>query len=593
MKTMTKLKLFFALAWKVSPSYIILLILQSALGSVQILLNVILPKYLIEAMVAKASLDILGQWVLIIIFSNLFFEWLNLWMKKIMYVKNLYVRDQMSLEMARKIMFVEYQHLENPYYLDLKERAVFALNNQNAMFRFVEALASFLKYSTTVVSLLVLLWMLSKLLVLTLLLVIGLSWLIYRTFMNFQMQFFGQLIPINRKYGYYVNLFFQNKLAKDIRLYGMKEMLIQRVKNYTLEIIEYLGKYARKQGLYLGIYNAMNDLQAAIAYGYVGIRVLSDRFGPRISLGSFTMYVNAAIQFSLAVGSLGLEIITLMQVLGYLDPFMEFMLLEEEQSLGGTLQLHEVHSIAFEHVSFQYPGSKTEVLHDISFTIQQKEKISIVGLNGAGKTTLVKLLCRMYQPTQGKILVNGRDMMEYEESSYRKQMAAIFQDYKLFAFSIKENIQGSAMAADCARMDDIIAEVGMKEKIASLPDGIEARFGKAYDENGIELSGGEGQKIAIARALYKDASFIILDEPTSALDPLAEADIYQNFNHLVGTKTAIYISHRMSSSVFCDKILIIDQGSVSDYDTHEALMKKTDSLYYQLFQSQAQNYQLS
>lgn len=593
MKTMTKLKLFFALAWKVSPSYIILLILQSALGSMQILLNVILPKYLIEAMVAKASLDVLGQWVLIIIFSNLFFEWLNLWMKKIMYVKNLYVRDQMSLEMARKIMFVEYQHLENPYYLDLKERAVFALNNQNAMFRFVEALAAFLKYSTTVISLLVLLWMLSKLLVLTLLLVIGLSWLIYRTFMNFQMQFFGQLIPINRKYGYYVNLFFQNKLAKDIRLYGMKEMLIQRVKNYTIEIIDYLGKYARKQGLYLGIYNAMNDLQAAIAYGYVGIRVLSDRFGPRISLGSFTMYVNAAIQFSLAVGSLGLEIITLMQVLGYLDPFMEFMLLEEEQSLGGTLQLEQVHSIAFDHVSFQYPGSNTEVLQDISFTIRQGEKISIVGLNGAGKTTLVKLLCRMYQPTKGKILVNGHDMMDYEESSYRKQMAAIFQDYKLFAFSIKENIQGNAMAADCVRMDDIIAEVGMKEKIASLPDGIEARFGKAYDENGIELSGGEGQKIAIARALYKDASFVILDEPTSALDPLAEADIYQNFNHLVGTKTAIYISHRMSSSVFCDKILIIDQGSVSDYDTHEALMKKTDSLYFQLFQSQAQNYQLS
>lgn len=592
MKTGIKLKLFFSLAWKISPSYILMLVFQALLGGMQILLNVILPKYLIEAMVQKAGLSVLVNWVLVIIISNLCFEWINQWMRKKMDLKNCYVREQMSLEMARKIMYVEYQHLENPYYLDLKERAVFAITNQRSMERLVSAIAAFLKYTTTVISLLILLWLLSKLLVVVLVLIIGLSWLIYQTFMKYQMHFFGQLIPINRKYGYYVDLIFENKLAKDIRLYGMKEMLIQRARNYSIEIIEYFGKYARKRGFYMGVYNAMNDLQSAIAYGYVGIRVISDRFGPRIGLGAFTMYVNAAIQFSLAIGSLGLEIITLLQVLGYLEPFMEFMTLPEEQKLGGTLQLGKIHEITFQQVSFCYPGSKVEVLHNISFTIKEKEKISIVGLNGAGKTTLVKLLCRMYQPTSGSILVNGHDIMEYEETSYRNQMAAIFQDYKLFAFSIKENIQGSAMVSDQSRMEEIIDEVGMKEKIASLPEGVEARFGKAYDEKGIELSGGEGQKIAIARALYKNASFIILDEPTSALDPLAEADIYQNFNHLVGDKIAIYISHRMSSSVFCDKILIIDQGTVSDYDTHEALMKKTESLYYQLFQSQAQNYQL-
>jgi ABC-type multidrug transport system fused ATPase/permease subunit len=171
-----------------------------------------------------------------------------------------------------------------------------------------------------------------------------------------------------------------------------------------------------------------------------------------------------------------------------------------------------------------------------------------------------------------------------------RKIAAVFQDYKLFAFSIDENITCKEKDIDVDRTMEIIEDVGLKNKVDSLPNGISSLFGKAYDESGIEMSGGESQKIAIARALYKDASLIILDEPTSALDPLAEADIYENFNRMVGGKTAIYISHRMSSSVFCDKILIIEDGRVADYDSHTNLLEKKESLYYKLFNSQAVNY---
>jgi len=197
----------------------------------------------------------------------------------------------------------------------------------------------------------------------------------------------------------------------------------------------------------------------------------------------------------------------------------------------------------------------------------------------------------MYQADSGEILINGKNIYDYEYLSYMNTISAVFQDYRLFNFTIAENI-ACEDAAKTERIEQLIDEVGLREKIDELPHGVESRFGKEYDEEGIEMSGGQGQKIAIARALYKKASMVILDEPASALDPIAEAEIYEKFNSLVEDKTAIYISHRMSSSVFCDRILIIDGGTVADYDTHENLMKKTESLYYKLFMSQAENYRL-
>ncbi|WP_352419213.1 ABC transporter ATP-binding protein [Proteiniborus sp.] len=594
MNNFKKFKMFFSLSWKISPSYIILLILSTLISSGQIFINVILPKYLIDELVGGRQIEMLVLIGSMIVLSNLLFALLSNTMKRIMDVKNIYMREKMSQAMAEKIMNVEFSYLENPYYLDLKERAVFASNNQGAMQNMINSVAAMLKNLVTIIGLVAIMFMLSPLLVIFLALTIGLSLLIYRFFMKYQINFFQEIIPINRRYGYYVSLCYNDKLQKDIRLYGMSKMMTDRVTKYNAEINEWFSGYYKKQGKYLGLYGVINDLQAAIAYGYVGLRVITDILGPRIGLGSFTMYVSAAINFTTATAEFGKNIMTVAQMLGYLDPFMEFMSLPDEGKIGGSLEfIGDIKTIEFKNVSFKYPGSDKLVLQDISFEIKSGEKISIVGLNGAGKTTLIKLICRLYRPTSGEIFINGHDIFEYEHESYMKRIAAVFQDFKLFAFSIEENITCQEINKDAHKTMELIEEVGLKEKISSLPDGIKSMFGKAYDEKGIEMSGGESQKVAIARALYKDASLIILDEPTSALDPLAEADIYENFNNLVGGKTAIYISHRMSSSVFCDKILIIDEGKVSDFDSHENLMEKKESLYYKLFQSQAVNYQFN
>ena len=190
----------------------------------------------------------------------------------------------------------------------------------------------------------------------------------------------------------------------------------------------------------MGLYSVINDLQAAVSYAYVGLRVITDWFGSRIRLGSFTMYVSAAVQFSVGVTQLGESVVMLGQMLGYLDPFMELMNLPDEQEEGQEIFAGPVEQITFDKVDFTYPGSDKKVLEQVSFTVNRGEKISVVGLNGAGKTTLIKLMCRLYQPDGGRILVNGKDIRGYEFHSYMKELAAVFQDYRLFAFGIDENI---------------------------------------------------------------------------------------------------------------------------------------------------------
>ena len=373
----------------------------------------------------------------------------------------------------------------------------------------------------------------------------------------------------------------------------MQDLITDHTREFSVAVCDDFEKFYRQEGRSMGGINIINDAIAAICYAYVGLRTVSSRFGSQISIGSLTMYVAAAINFTTSILQFGTQVVTMLQELAFMDPFMEFMGLEEETKAVGKKRFEgPVETIEFSHVTFTYPKAEKAVLRDVSFTIHKGEKISIVGLNGAGKSTLVKLICRMYRADSGEIRINGTNIYDYDYMTYMNAIAAVFQDYRLFNFTIAENISCRQQQVDESRINHLIDEVGLRDKVDSLQNGIYSRFGKEYDEEGIEMSGGEAQKVAIARALYKDASMVILDEPASALDPIAEAEIYEKFNSLVEDKTAIYISHRMSSSVFCDRILIIDGGTVADYDTHENLMKKTDSLYYKLFESQAENYRL-
>jgi ATP-binding cassette subfamily B protein/ATP-binding cassette subfamily C protein len=246
------------------------------------------------------------------------------------------------------------------------------------------------------------------------------------------------------------------------------------------------------------------------------------------------------------------------------------------------------HTIEFRHVSYRYPGSNIYALEDVNVVIHPGEKLLIVGENGAGKTTFIKLLTRLYDPTDGEILLDGTNIREIDYDWYMDLFSAVFQDFKLFPFSLKENI-AIEQPENPQHVENILRNIGFGRRLDQLPKGLDTEITKVFDEMGFEPSGGEGQKISLARALYKNTDFVILDEPTAALDPRAEFELYQNFSELVDGKTAVFISHRMGSAKFCDMIAVFSKGKIVEYGSHDALIKQS-GMYSEYYKMQAEQY---
>ena len=486
---------------------------------------------------------------------------------------------------SEKIMNLPFQYLEDPYYLELKKNAEMGVNNMGALYSLMYSGAKILSSLVSIIGLISIIITFDWMLVIVLVVGILLNVLLVFIMMKSQVKFYKELLPINFKYGYYMNTLMDPTQCKDYRLYNIGELLEENLNSFSLEIAKNFRKSNLKMNLYASVMSSLRYIQMAIIYSMVGIRTLAKH----LPISSFTLTISSAISFSDCVTSIIEASGEYIRSIEYITPLVELMEISTDEVDGKEI-LESFDTICFDHVYFKYPKTEKFVLEDVSFEIKKGEKISVVGLNGAGKTTIVKLICRLYSVTQGEIRINGIPIQNYQKDEYIKAISAVFQDYKLFAYSIKENIHPQIEEES---LESICDEVGIKASIEVLPEKYDSVLSKNYEEGGVDMSGGQKQKIAIARALAKQADLLILDEPTSALDPLAEAEIYENFNKMVLHKTAIYISHRMSSSIFCDKILVLDNGKVSHFDTHENLMKNEDSLYFKLFTSQAKNYELN
>ena len=331
--------------------------------------------------------------------------------------------------------------------------------------------------------------------------------------------------------------------------------------------------------------NLTNGLRDGLSYFYIGFKALTGA----ITLGDFTMCVSSASTLYWGLYAVVSGVADTIKSCGYAYEYLKFDAISDRMTKGDKSVSDGEHVIEFRNVSFKYPRSENYVLRNINITIKQGEHLSVVGLNGAGKTTFIKLLCRMYDVTDGEILIDNINIKDYSDSEYRKLFSVVFQDFELFAFSLKENIILDERE-DEEKLIKTLKMAGLYEDAMKLENKLDTTIFKSYDENGTELSGGQQQKTAICRALYRDSPIVILDEPTAALDPVAEYEIYKHFNKLVGGKTAIYISHRLSSCKFCDEIAVFADDTIKEYGTHDELVKIENGIYSEMYNAQAKYY---
>lgn len=377
--------------------------------------------------------------------------------------------------------------------------------------------------------------------------------------------------------------------AKDIRIFGMKPW-IEEISAKAMAAFTAFHRRANNICIWGKVLDlVLTFLRNGLAYAYLIGLVLNSG----MSAAQFLLYFSAVGGFTAWVGGImgsvttlyrqSLDIATVREFLEYPEPFVFEGGKETPAFVGAPAELR------LENVSFKYPGADHYTLENIDLTIHPGEKIAVVGLNGAGKTTLIKLICGFFDPTQGKVLLDGKNIREYNRREYYALFSAVFQDFSLLAATVATNVAQTEDGQDLPRVRQCIEKAGLAEKINSIKDGYGAFLNRRVYENGVELSGGETQRLMLARALYKKAPFILLDEPTAALDPIAEADIYNSYNELTKGCTSVYISHRLASTRFCDRVLLIDDHRIAEEGTHSDLLN-LGGKYAQIFEIQSKYY---
>ena len=395
----------------------------------------------------------------------------------------------------------------------------------------------------------------------------------------------------NRVFGAFGFIGMNKSRAVDIRMYEQETIVAHywNGNNRVFGADGYLGRLARgRMGAYGGFSSAVATLTTGFVYLFTCLKAIGGAFG----VGSITQYVGAVTALSGDFNQL-LQTYAIMKAnTEHMEKNFEYLDIPNamyQGSLTTEKRADRQYEVEFRDVSFKYPGSDLWALRHVNMKFKVGKRLAIVGENGSGKTTFIKLLCRLYDPQEGQILLNGIDIRKYRYDDYMNIFSVVFQDFQLICQPLGNNVAGS-MEYDRDRVHKALIDAGFGDRLATMEKGLDTMLYKDLSEDGVDVSGGEAQKIAIARALYKDAPFIILDEPTAALDPIAEAEIYSKFNDIAGDKTAIYISHRLSSCKFCDEIAVFHEGAVIQQGTHAELVADVNGKYYELWNAQAQYY---
>lgn len=517
--------------------------------------------------------------------------WLNTLSAKKLRIGFLVTRNGLMRERIAKTMTLQYEQLEDPDMLDRLQKAKRAVEGEwTGIGALMSNMWSTAVQLAAVVAAVGIIFTLNGWLVL---IIAALSFVQFLYFDYIRKKdkevMWDAMAPHWRKMYYMQDVSSDFAYAKDIRLYGMKKWLLEKFRDINNIELQHWIQSRKYWAMNTWFSQGVSLVRSAVIYGWL----IYDMLFSGMSIGDFTLYTGSAITFSMYISQFLQSLGGMREHSAKTDDFRSYMDIQNPddiQKKHTPVPKADGYTFEFRNVSFKYKGQETYALKNLNLTFAAGQRLAVVGLNGAGKTTFIKLLLRLYDVTEGQILCNGIDIREFDRTEYFKLFSPAFQEVEVFAFPLCENVSMQLTEdTDKRKAEEYLRAAGMGEKLDKLPKGIDTQMLKVLYEDGVDLSGGEKQKMALARALYKNAPVVVLDEPTAALDALAEYRLYQSFDGMIGDKSAVYISHRLSSTRFCDAIAMFKGGEMVEYGTHDELLKK-DGAYAEMFRVQAQYY---
>lgn len=571
------------LCWKYNKKLFVLKFVQIITNWVSTFSPVLLTREILNALSENLSVRnvlLRGLFYFLLVFATRFICKI---IEKVSYVQNQYLEKKYMVSFSQKAMEISYEKLEKSSFRDVIQLAG---NGQN-IFQYIDYVFRFINHLVNIISCIGIIFSLNIIIALISVIPCIIKSVIAIVNNKENERYFQALSTIYRKEKYVEEYAVNVSGAKEIRVNSLQRWLSDKYKGLMIEQ-DKKGKRLRVLGV---IGDSINNLVVGVQNLAVYLIIASQVIYRKLMVGDFTFYLNSVFLFSDNLTGIVELFSDIMSNNILMSSLRKFMVDDESKDTQETdFEFGELESIRFENVYFKYPGSDEFVLKNINFTIHKGERIMIVGKNGAGKTTFIKLLCGFYKPDIGSIYLNGVNINNIKNSDYIKYIGTVFQDFILIAASVCENIICD-QNYNAERIKYAYVESGFTKKLESMPQGEKTELYKIFDENGVELSGGEAQKLAIARLIYRNPSVYILDEPTSALDPVAEYEIYQRFADTVKGKTSVFISHRLSGANTYDRIVVFENGEIAEDGTFQSLLKK-QSVFAEMYRIQS-NYYIS
>lgn len=576
--------------YRFCPSHIAVTLLVSILASISSVTSLFITRYIINAIQNRTDGNIFNtvSYMIVLLFTiNIIHMFINNYIQQIIIPKNTQViSQQMQAELFRKASIIEMKHYDDPNFFNVfsmalqqsDTRAQSVLDTFNALIGNLFSIGALLALISTLEPILLLMVMINVII----------SFCINTAITKLQHNFAQERMQAQREIEYSKFIFYKTENVKELRLYkNLKDMFIDKVVHASTKIIQMLNKYGKKILFQSCMQSTVSSLLSSSTLMYLAYKVIKGT----LFIGDFVTLSSSSQQLSIEISQLISSFPQMYEHSLYIDNFKEFIAYTPPKNYEIGLKITKIEEIQFKNVSFTYPQNNVETIQNLNLKLKTGEKIAIVGENGAGKSTLVKLLSELYELTSGEIIINGNNITQYEIGSYQECISVVFQDYKVYALSIAENILMHTIdEKQKKREEELVNEalkfVGLYNKVIQLPDGIHTKLTKEFSDQGAVFSGGELQKIALARAYVSNCSLIILDEPSSSLDPISEYEMLNKMIALSKNKCSIIISHRLKNIKNVDCIYVISKGAIIEQGTHNELIEKK-GLYYNMYNKQA------